>query len=304
MGIRKISVYAAAGLTSVALVASLTAQVMAATTIGLGTAASFSVLAGTAVTNVPPSSIEGDVGLSPASGSFYSGITDAQVGGNIYAVDGFGPAGSITNPGLLTTAKNDLTAAYIEADNRTPNQTFAAADNQLGGQTLTTGVYAFGHGTTANLTAAQPLVLDAEGNPDAAFIFQASSDLVTASGSVVQLINGAQACNVFWQVTSSATLGTGSTFVGTIMALTSNTITSGATINGRILSRNGAVTLDSDTITSSACSTEAPDDSDTGGDEGGTGGGSGSSGGAQAVPGVPNTSRSSSSIPKAFTTSL
>jgi len=230
------------------------------TTVNLGTATSFAVLAGTEITNVPTSVITGNVGLSPAAGSNYAGLTAAEVTGTIYAVDGTGPAGAVNNPGLLTTAKNDLTTAYLDAAGRTPTQTFVAVDNQLGGQTLTPGVYAFGHATTANLTAASPLTLDAQGDPNAVFIFQASSDLVTASGSTVLLVNGAQACNVFWQVSSSATLGTGSTFVGTIMALTSIAVTSDVTIEGRVLARNGAVTLDSDTITNAICAiSELPD---------------------------------------------
>lgn len=223
------------------------------TTVNLGTAEDFAVLAGTEITNVPTSAIIGDVGLSPAAGSNYAGLTSTEVTGTIYAVDAFGPAGSVNNPGLLTTAKNDLTTAYLNADGRTPTQTFSSTDNQLGGQTLTSGVYAFGHADTANITAANPLILDAQGDPNAVFIFQASSDLVTGSGSAVTLINGAQACNVFWQVTSSATLGSGSTFVGTIMALTSITVAADVDIEGRALARNGAVTLISDTITSAVC---------------------------------------------------
>ena len=231
-------------------------------TVDLGTAENFAVLAGTEITNVPTSVITGDVGLSPAAGGNYAGLTDAEVTGTIYAVDGAGPAGSVNNPALLTTAKNDLTTAYLDAAGRTPNQTFTGTDNQLGGQTLAPGVYAFPHADTANLTAASPLILDAQGDPNAVFIFQASSDLITASGSTVSLINGAQACNVFWQVTSSATLGTGSTFVGTIMALTSITVASDVDVEGRLLARNGAVTLIADTITSAICTitdTELPD---------------------------------------------
>jgi len=231
-------------------------QAASPTTVGLGTAGNFAVLAGTTITNVPTSVITGNVGLSPAAGSNYgAGLTAAQVSGSIYAVDGTGPAGSVNNPALLTTAKNNLTTAYLDAAGRTNTTSFVAADNQLGGKTLTAGVYAFGHATTANLTAASPLTLDAQGNANAVFIFKASSDLVTASGSVVRLVNGAQSCNVFWQVTSSATLGTNSTFKGTIMALTSITATTGVNINGRLLARNAAVTLDSDTITRSVCST-------------------------------------------------
>ncbi len=221
----------------------------AGTKVQLGTATPFAVLAGTEVTDVPTSSITGDVGLSPASGSFYAGLTQAEVTGTIYSTDATGPAGAVNNPALLTSAKNDLTTAFVSAAGQSPTSTFTAGDNQLGGKTLTAGVYAFGHAATANITAASPLILNGEGNANSVFVFQASSDLVTASNSVVELENGAQACNVFWQIGSSATLSSASTFVGTLMALTSATLDTGATVQGRILARNGAVTLDANTIT-------------------------------------------------------
>jgi hypothetical protein len=231
----------------------------AAQTVQLGTATPFAVLAGTAVTDVPTSSITGDVGLSPASGTNYAGLTQAEVTGTIYSTDGTGPAGNVNDPALLTDAQNDLTTAYVSAAGQTPTTTFTTGDNQLGGQTLVPGVYAFGHAATANITAASPLTLNGEGDANAVFVFQASSDLVTASGSVVQLENGAQACNVFWQVGSSATLNSASTFVGTIMALTSATLDTGATVQGRVLARNGAVTLDANTITTpSTCAVTTP----------------------------------------------
>ena len=245
-------VAAACGVPLVALVLIGTALVPAASaaqTVQLGTATPFAVLAGTAVTDVPTSSITGDVGLSPAAGTNYAGLTQAEVTGTIYSTDGTGPAGNVNNPALLTTAKNDLTTAYVAAAGQPPVTTFTAGDNQLGGQTLVPGVYAFGAASTANLTASSPLVLNGEGDTNAVFVFQASSSLVTASNSVVQLENGAQACNVFWQVGSSATLNSASTFVGTIMALTSATLNAGATVQGRVLARNGAVTLDANTIT-------------------------------------------------------
>ena len=165
----------------------------AAQTVQLGTASPFAVLAGTAVTDVPTSAITGHVGLSPAAGTNYAGLTQAEVTGTIYSTNGTGPAGNVDDPALLTTAKNDLTTAYVAAAGQPPTSTFVAGDNQFGGQTLVPGVYAFGHAATANITAASPLVLNGEGNTNAVFVFQASSDLVTASNSVVQLENGAQA---------------------------------------------------------------------------------------------------------------
>ena len=247
--VKRASVAGAIVLCGVLLTAALPSVASAATPVQLGTAAPFAVLAGTKVTDVPTSAITGDVGLSPAAGGNYAALTQAEVTGTIYAVDAAGPGGSVNNPGLLTQAKNDLTTAFVSASGDLPTTTYAAGDNQLGGKTLTTGVYAFGHAATANLTAASPLVLNGNGDPGSVFVFQASSDLVTASNSVVQLENGAQACNVFWVVGSSATLSTDSTMVGTVMALTSATLDTRATVQGRILARNGAVTLDNNTIT-------------------------------------------------------
>ena len=275
--------------TAATLIASY--QVLAAgpTKVNLLTTDSFSILAGTGVTNVPTSTIVGNVGLSPAAGSNYSGITTAQVNGTIYAADGTGPAGSVNNPGLLTTAKNDLTTAYVDTMGRTPTNTFATGDNQLGGKTLTAGVYRFGNASSANLTAASPLVLDAQGDPGAVFIFQATSDLVTASASVVQLVNGAQACNVFWQVGSTATLGSSSTFVGTLMALTSVGVNSSATVEGRVFARNGAVSLNANTITRPSTCLASSTDGTT------DGSGAGNSN-ASTTPGLPNTGQKSSQL--------
>jgi hypothetical protein len=220
------------------------------TTVGLGTAGNFAVLAGSAITDVPTSSLTGNVGLSPTTGGAITGLTCAEVTGTIYSVDAAGPLPCRkTNPALLTTAKNDLTAAYINAAGRTPDTTFGAADNQLGGKTLVPGVYAFGHAATANLIG--NLTLKGDGN--AVWIFQASSDLVFAGSSTVHFSGGAQACNVFWQVTSSATLGTSSSISGTILALTSITAAHGATISGRLLAQNGNVTLDDNTIVRPTC---------------------------------------------------
>lgn len=237
----------------IALSVALIGHTRAATSVGLGTADNFAILSGEAVTNVPTSVITGDVGLSPASGSFYTGLTSGQVTGTIYAVDGAGPAGSTNNAGLLTTAKNDLVTAYNNAAGQTPVST---VPTELGGTTKTAGVYDSAAGTfgiTGTLT------LDAQGDAGAVFIFKMASTLITAGSSTVVLANGAQACNVFWQVGSSATLGTNSTFKGNILALTSATLTTGANVEGRVLTRNGAVTLDANTITRATCaSTPSP----------------------------------------------
>ncbi|HEV3172649.1 MAG TPA: ice-binding family protein, partial [Actinocrinis sp.] len=171
--------------------------------VGLGTADSFAVLAGTTVTNTGASVISGDLGVSP--GTAVTGFPPGTVNGVIHQADA-----------VAAQAQSDLTAAYNDAAGRGP-ATAESAD--LGGQTLTPGVYA--STSTPNLTGT--VTLDAQGDPSAVFIFQMTSTLITASGSNVALINGAQACNVFWQVGSSATLGTNSTFRGSILALTSIT---------------------------------------------------------------------------------
>ena len=222
------------------------------TTVGLGTSGSFAILAGSQVTDAGVSTITGDAGVSPASGTFM-GLTCAQVtGGTIYAVDAFGPAPcSVENPGLLTNAKNNLTTAYNDAAGRTPDTIFAGADNQLGGQALVAGVYRFGHGTTANLIGNLTL----NGDSDDVWIFQATSDLVTAVSSSVTLSGGAQACNVFWQVGTSATIAVSTSFVGTIMADQSIALQTNASLQGRALARIAAVTLDNNVVTRSTCVT-------------------------------------------------
>ncbi|WP_405087409.1 ice-binding family protein [Microbispora sp. NBC_01389] len=202
----------------------------------LGTAANFAVLAGTTVTNTGATVVTGDLGVSP--GSAVTGFPPGVVNGTIHAADA-----------TAAQAQTDLTAAYTDAAAR-PVDAVLPTDLGTIGTPVAPGVYASASGTfaiTGNLT------LDAQGDPNAVFIFKTASTLVTASASTVTLIGGAQACNVFWQVGSSATLGTGSSFVGNILALTSITVTTGVTVNGRTLARNGAVTLDTDTITRSVC---------------------------------------------------
>ncbi|MCU1231655.1 MAG: hypothetical protein JWO97_4539 [Acidobacteria bacterium] len=198
----------------------------------LGTAQNFGVLAGSTATNTGPTVVTGQVGVSPGSAvtGFPPGVV---VGGSIHS-----------NDSVAMLAQNDLTIAYNAAAGL-PCGTDLTGQN-LGGMTLTPGVYCFA--SSAFLTGG--LTLNMQGNPNALFVFQIGSTLTTASGSTVLLINNAGVCptNVFWQVGSSATLGTTSSLQGDILALTSITLTTGATTSGRTLARNGAVTLDSNTV--------------------------------------------------------
>jgi serine protease AprX len=203
--------------------------------LALATADSFAVLAGSTVTNTGPSTINGNLGLSP--GTAITGFGPGTVNGTTYAANA-----------VALQAQADLTNAYDDAAGRTPA---IAAPADLGGLTLAPGVYR--NGSSIGLTGA--LTLDAQGDPNAVFVFQAGSTLITASASRVRLVNGAQACNVFWKVGSSATLGTSTDLAGNILALTSISMNDGVTLNGRALARNGAVTLINDTITAAHCAT-------------------------------------------------
>jgi hypothetical protein len=243
------------------LVAVSTALAGGPTTVGLGTAGNFAVLAGTpSIENTGLTVINGDVGIHPAAA--VNGFPPGIINGTIHAADA-----------VANTAKSDLVIAYDDAAGRPVTANHTA----LGGLTLVGGVYNAG-GATLDLTGT--LTLDGQNDPSSVWIFQATSDLVTASASSVTLVNGAQACNVFWQVTSSASLGSGSTFVGTIMALTSITMADDVTVDGRALARNGNVTLINDTITRSTCAattTPTPTATTTG------------TGGSPAAPPLPNT---------------
>jgi hypothetical protein len=216
------------------------AAVAAQPQVGLGTSTPYAVLAGTTVTNTGPSVISGNVGVSP--GTAVTGFPPGQVNaGTIHAADA-----------VALQAKNDLTTAYDDAAGRGPVVDETSQD--LGGQTLVPGVYnaASGMALTGTVT------LDAQGDPDAVFVFQAGSTLITATGSTVALVGGAQACHVFWQVGSSATIGTTSVFVGSVLALTDISLQTGATVQGRMLARNGQVSLDTNTITRPVCAAPAP----------------------------------------------
>src|SRR5271163_1842332 len=245
-----------------------------AASVGLGTAAPFSVLAGSTVTNTGPTTMFGNLGLSPGSS-----VTGApHVLGETHVDDA-----------VAIGAKNALTTAYNEAAGRPSN---GSAGTDLAGQEFLPGVRS---ASSSLLLSSGSVTLNAQGNPNAVFIFQIGSTLITGSGTSVSLVNGAQACNVFWQVGSSATLGTSTSFVGTIMASASITANTGATIHGRLLARTGAVTLDTNTITTSNC----PSSTSGGGGgtetEGlGTGGGSGGGAGGGGGTTTPGTAPSAS----------
>jgi len=202
--------------------------------VGLGTADSFAVLGGSAITNTGLSVITGDLGLSPETS--ITGFPPGTISGTTHATDA-----------VALQAQTDLTTAYNDADGRSCTTNLTGQD--LGGMTLTPGVYCFD--SSAQLTGT--LILNGQGDVDAVFIFKMGSTITTASGSSVSLINSAQSCNVFWKVGSSATLGTTTSFIGNIMVLTSITLNTNATVNGRVLARNGAVTLDTNTISKTTC---------------------------------------------------
>jgi Ice-binding-like len=209
----------------------------------LGTVAPYAVLGASTVTNTGPSVITGDLGVSP--GTAVTGFPPGLVaGGSIHAADA-----------QAQQAQTDATNAYGVLAGEACNTTYGVPTD-LGGQTLVPGVYCFS--SSAALTGA--LTLNAGGNPDAVFIFKVASTLITASDSSVVLINGAQACKVFWQVGSSATLGTGTSFIGTVIARQSVTVDTNATLSGRALALNGAVTLDDNVISFPSCAetTKAP----------------------------------------------
>ncbi len=199
------------------------------TNVPLGTSANFAILAGSAITNTGPSAITGNIGVSPSLA-----ITGFPPGTVTGAMDAGGPTAA--------QAQTDLTLAYNHAVAEGMAQDLTGQD--LGGLTLTPGVYHFD--SSAQLTGI--LTLDGLGNANPIFVFQIGSTLITASNAIVAAINGAKAANIFWQVGASATLGTGTVFIGNILALTSITADTNASVAGRLLARNGAVTLDANVV--------------------------------------------------------
>jgi hypothetical protein len=222
--------------------------------VDLGTAAPFVVIGGQAVTNTGPSVLNGDLGVSPGT-----------------ALSGFGlPAvvngATHNNDGVAGQAQLDLTTAYDVAAAQAVTADLTGTN--LGNRTLTAGAYRYS--TSAQLTG--PLTLDAQGDPNAQFVFMIGSTLTTASASSVLMVNGANPCNVYWQVGSSATLGSTTAFKGTVMALSSISLNNAVTVTGRMLARNGQVSLINDVLDAGPCATGSGDGSGGGAGGDGTGG--------------------------------
>jgi len=194
---------------------------------GLGT---FEILAGSTVTNTGATNVTGDLGVSP--GTAVTGFPPGILVGTIHAGD---PTAAL--------AQLVLTQAYNDAAGRTVGAILLAGN--LGGMTLEPGLY---KSTSSLEISSGDLTLNAKGNPNAVFIFQIASTLVTTSGRRVILAGGAKAANIIWQVGSSATLGVSSVFKGNILAMASITVNTGASVEGRLLARTGAVTLDSNVV--------------------------------------------------------
>ncbi len=212
----------------------------AVSTVLLGNSSNFAVLAGSGITNTGATTVSGtaggDMGSSPTPA--FTGEASVTTTGTKY----------LAAEAIVGGAKAALDTAYLDAAGRASTSAIAT---DLGGQTLVGGVYT--GASSVGLTGT--LILDGANNPDSVWIFQTGSTLITASSSVVSLINGAQACNVFWQVGSSMTLGTGSNFVGHVFAQTTITDDGGSTVNGQLLARDAAVNLNNTTIINDACVT-------------------------------------------------
>jgi type VI secretion system secreted protein VgrG len=209
-----------------------------------GPAGSYAVVASSTVTNTGPTVLNGDLGVSP--GNTVVGFPPGIVNGTINA----GNAASLAAQNAVTTAYNALAGQACDVN---------LTGQDLGGLTLTPGVYCFS--SSAQLTGT--LTLNGLGNPGAVWVFQIGSTLTTASGSRVAFINSGQACGAFWQVGSSATLGTTTSFAGNILALASITANTGATNSGALFARTGAVTLDSNVVSTVGSCGSGPQPSPT-----------------------------------------
>ena len=209
--------------------------------VNLGVAGNFAILSKTGITSVYKSTVTGDIGTSPITGAALV-ISCPEVTGIVYSVDAAGPACKVTNASMLTTAISDMQTAYTDAAGR-PNPDFLnLGAGDIGGKTLTPGLHKW---TSAVII---PTDIAIAGGPDDIWIFQVSGTLNMSSAVRVTLSGGAQAKNIFWQVTDAVTLGTTSHFEGVILGQTGINLKTGATINGRLLAQTAA-TLQMNTVT-------------------------------------------------------
>jgi hypothetical protein len=237
-----------AGLVAVGLGFAALPSSASASTVNLATASPFVVLSGSSVTNTGASELTGDLGVAPGT-----------------ALTGFGSPAVVNGTtdddnAVAVQAQQDATTAYNTAAGQPVPSGNVLTGQDLGGMTLTPGAYSFA--SSAQLTGT--LTLDAEGNPNAQFVFEIGSTLTTASASSVVLINGASPCDVYWQVGSSATLGSATAFQGNVLANASITLNTDSSVDGRLLARSGAVTLDDNDVDNSMCTTSVGSTSPSG----------------------------------------
>ena len=225
--------------------------------VNLGAAGNYAILAKTAISTVPPSAITGDLGISPAAATYITGFslidatgyaTSSQVTGRAYAADMEDPT-----PANLTTAVSNMEAAFTDAAGR-PDPDFSELYvGDLGGKVLFPGLYKWSGTVTA------PTSFEISGGPNDVWIFQIAGDLALSSDVRVTLSGGAQARNIFWQVSGGVSMGTNSHLEGIVLSMTAITMQTGASLNGRALSQ-AAVTFDQNTVIEPSVSTGTSDD--------------------------------------------
>jgi hypothetical protein len=210
--------------------------------VNLRTAGSFAILTKSGITDVPRSIITGNVGASPITGAAI-GLTCPEVAGTIYSVNAAGPLPCrVTSASLLTTAVHDMETAYTDAAGRTLPKAVNLGAGNIGGLTLTSGLYKW----TSNVSISKNVTLT--GSRKAVWIFQIAGTLTQASATKVILTGGALAKNVFWQSAGAVAIGTTAHFEGTILSKTLVAMKTGSSANGRLLAQT-AVTLQQNTVT-------------------------------------------------------
>ncbi|MCJ7757598.1 MAG: ice-binding family protein [Gillisia sp.] len=209
--------------------------------VNLGVAGNFAILSKTGITSVYKSSVTGDIGTSPITGAAMV-IDCGEVTGNVYSVDAAGPACITTSASMLTTAISNMQTAYTDAAGRKKPDFINLGAGNIGGKTLTPGLYKF----TSSVVIPTDIAL--AGGADDVWIFQVSGNLDMSSAVNVTLSGGAQAKNIFWQVAGSVNFGTTSHFEGNVLGQTGINLRTGASINGRLLAQTAA-TLQKSTVT-------------------------------------------------------